>query len=264
MIELIGDGARVRIDPTFGARVTDLEIDGVEIIVPGDRDSDDPLEWGLYPMVPFAGRLRDGRLDWRGSVYQLPRRRAPHAIHGTVFDVAWDTVRSTDEPDRATSCTMTTPLVDPWPFTGTVEHRIDLGADRLDLRLTVHADVDMPVHLGWHPWFVKPERTNFPFGAVHGRDESGIAEPIARTVESVSWGDVDDCFTDLDGILTITIGGRELRLESSCRHWVVFDRPTHATCVEPQSGPPNVLSHDPVVVRAGDSVSETFTIRWCP
>ena len=40
-------------------------------------------------MVPFAGRIRDGRFTFAGRVHQLPRNLPPHAIHGTVFDRPW-------------------------------------------------------------------------------------------------------------------------------------------------------------------------------
>lgn len=120
----------------------------------------------------------------------------------------------------------------------------------------------MPAQLGWHPWFNKPESLDFTATAIHRRDADGIASARPQAIGQLSWGDLDDCFTDVDENLTITIGGRRLRLRSSCRQWVVYDRPTHATCIEPQSGPPNALNDDPVIVSAGASASEWFTLSW--
>jgi aldose 1-epimerase len=152
--------------------------------------------------------------------------------------------------------------MDPWPFSGSVFHDIVLHPDRLELRLTLRADVDMPAQLGWHPWFRKPERLVFASRSVHRRDSEGIADRYSVPVEDLVEGDLDDCFTDVDENLTITISERELHLRSSCLHWVVYDRPVHATCIEPQSGPPNVLNTDPRIVVAGSSTSEWFTISW--
>lgn len=266
VIELVAGRARARVDPSCGGRVTDLVVNSIPILVTGDPRRDDPLDWGLYPMVPFAGRIRNGELPWRGETYHLPRRRAPHAIHGTVLDAAWDVVSST-----ASSCTLSTPLVAPWPFAGRVEHEMTLTADGLTLRVVVHAEVDMPVQIGWHPWFRKPTRFSFPFRSIHPRNDSGVAESTAIAVDSlpggaIPWGDVDDCFTDgprgLDGFLTLEIDGLVVDLTSTCEHWVVFDRPPHATCVEPQSGPPNAPAIDPDVLTAGESRHETFVIGW--
>ena len=48
----------------------------------------DPMSWGCYPMVPWAGRVRRGRFVFADGTYQLPINMAPHAIHGTGFRAA--------------------------------------------------------------------------------------------------------------------------------------------------------------------------------
>ena len=257
MIALTNGRATAAIDPSYGGRIARLVVDDVDVIASGDPARDDPLDWGLYPMVPFAGRLRNGTLEWRGSTHQFPRLRPPHALHGTVHDVEW----RVDRVD-ASSCLLSTSLMDPWPFSGSVFHDVVLHPDRLELRLTLRADVDMPAQLGWHPWFRKPERLVFASHSVHRSDSDGIADRYSVPVEDLVEGDLDDCFTDVDENLTITISERELHLRSSCLHWVVYDRPVHATCIEPQSGPPNVLNTNPRIVVAGSSTSEWFTISW--
>lgn len=234
----------------------------MSVLVPGDPRCDDPLDWGLYPMVPYAGRLRHGELPWRGETYHLPRRRPPHAIHGTVLDTEWNIVSLSPS-----ACTLSTPLGTPWPFSGRVDHDITLTDSGLDLRLTVHAEVDMPVQIGWHPWFHKTSRLSLPFRSIHRRDDAGVAESFVTPIDTSTWNrehwsDVDDCFTDLDGGLTIQIDSLVVHLSSTCEHWVVFDQPPHATCVEPQSGPPNVLAVDPTIVRSGESRHESFSLSW--
>jgi aldose 1-epimerase len=262
VIELVAGRARARVDPSCGGRVAELVVDSTSVLVSGDPRRDDPLDWGLYPMVPFAGRLRNGELPWRGETYDFPRRRPPHAIHGTVFDVEWHEVSH-----ASASCTLSTPLVAPWPFPGRVDHEITLFESGLELRLSVHATVDMPVQIGWHPWFRKATRVSFPFRSIHRRDDSGIAEPVAEPFDPSDrhrddWAEVDDCFTGLEDLLTLEIDGLVVDLSSTCEHWIVFDRPSHATCVEPQSGPPNSLAVSPVVVTAGASRQESFRISW--
>ena len=58
--------------------------------------------------------------------------------------------------------------------------------------------------------------------------------------------------------------GAELAITvaSTADHWVVFDEPEYALCVEPQSGPPDVLNHDPPILEAGDSATVAMTITW--
>ncbi len=60
-----------------------------------------PLLWGCYPMAPWAGRLREGVLRWRGEEHRLPTDiLPPHAIHGTLLETAWDVVDAGPEPPR--------------------------------------------------------------------------------------------------------------------------------------------------------------------
>jgi aldose 1-epimerase len=57
--------------------------------------------------------------------------------------------------------------------------------------------------------------------------------------------------------------GQALSLTSSCDHWVVFDERAHATCVEPQSGPPDAFNLDPAARLApGESVEGWFELQW--
>jgi aldose 1-epimerase len=42
----------------------------------------------------------------------------------------------------------------------------------------------------------------------------------------------------------------------------VFDEPEHAICVEPQTGPPDAFTLDPVVVRPGEPLVATATWSW--
>ena len=53
-----------------------------------------------------------------------------------------------------------------------------------------------------------------------------------------------------------------MRLTSDCRHWVVYDEPAHATCVEPQSGPPDAFNLEPLVLAPGETLQRWFLMEW--
>ena len=92
--------------------------------------------WGCYPMAPWAGRLREGRLSFGGRTYQLPIDAAPHAVHGTVYRRAW---RVDDDGS------IMTVLGPDWPFPGRARQRFELAPGSLRCTLEVHADeVPMP------------------------------------------------------------------------------------------------------------------------
>lgn len=250
------------IDPDHGGRLTQLVFDGTPLLIGADHPlAHHPLGWGCYPMVPYCGRVRDARLSFAGRSHRLSVSAAPHSIHGTTFDRRWDIVEVDDS-----SVELCTDLGPQWPFLGRAVHHVSVGCGSLTMRLTVEADEDMPVMVGWHPWFVKPESSPTELRTMLRRDDSGIAtdECVHRPA-----GPIDDCFVgcfdgrtnDVDELLTFRVANVDLDLSSDCTHWVLYDEPSHATCVEPQSGPPNQVNDAPVVLAAGQSMTRWFRIR---
>ena len=53
-----------------------------------------------------------------------------------------------------------------------------------------------------------------------------------------------------------------MRLTSDCSHWVVYDEPAHATCIEPQSGPTDGLNLEPLPLEPGESACRWFLWEW--
>src|SRR5438105_2946449 len=78
--------ARELVDPDHGGRVASLIIGGVEVLV---TDGMRPFDWGIFPMAPFAGRVRRGEFRIGDEIVRLPINLPPHAIHGTVVDAHW-------------------------------------------------------------------------------------------------------------------------------------------------------------------------------
>ena len=247
---------RIRIDPAHGGRLASLQIDGRELLV---TESNDPRGWGAYPMVPWAGRVRDGAFAWRERLVQLPINCGDHAIHGTVLETDW-----VSEREGSISCD----LGPVWPWSGSAQSHFELNADYLTWRLTVIAhDVPFPVVMGWHPWF---RRGLEPGGSVryaldaesmYVRDSTGV--PSGQIVEPTT-GPWDDCFRGLRANPRLTWSdGLEVEISSSCTHWVIYDEPQHAVCIEPQSGPPDAFNLGGYEVASpGHLVEHQMTLRW--
>jgi len=229
--------------PSLGARVGSLVVDGTELLV---TEGWSLMEWGMYPMVPWAGRTRDARFTFRGHAYPLVANLPPNAIHGTAFDTAWRVEEVL--PDR---CRLKVGLGTVWPFAGSVEHEIALedapGGATLRLRLGVRADDGpMPAVAGWHPWFRRHldrgAGTVFCLPAARMFEVDAAGLPTGRLV-APSPGPWDDCFTALAGPVSVTwAGAAEATLETGCDHVVVYDRADPGVCVEPQTGPPDALN----------------------
>ena len=119
----------------------------------------------------------------------------------------------------------------------------------------------MPASIGWHPWFVKPDRVDLRFAAMYLRDDDYIPDGrMATPPPPPPW---DDCFAGVLDTPRLWISGVEVSITSDCDHWVVYDMPTHATCVEPQTAPADAfnlaLGHR---LEPGDELRRTMTIRW--
>jgi aldose 1-epimerase len=273
VIELRAGEAHCVISPDEGGRVASLRVGTRQLLIerPSEVGSEpDPMSWGCYPMAPWAGRVRHGQFAFGGTAFQLPINFAPHAIHGTVFTRSWH-VDLVEDSAATMSCTFGAN----WPFGGAVGQRIDLYPDRLVCELAITATShEMPAELGWHPWFVKPHSANLRFAKMYVRDHEGI--PSGALIEP-GIGPWDDCFIDpLEPIELRYVDASDdtfiLTISSDCNHWVVYDQPNHATCVEPQSGPPNAFnlsnghtrSATPLcdVLKPGQTLRRSMNVRW--
>lgn len=245
--------ARLEIDALRGARLSSLSLWGTEVLV---TERPDPIRWGCYPMVPFAGRVRHGRFGFGGTDHQLPLNLGDHAIHGTVFDAEWSAVDGGHEIE----------LTHPWPFPGRVRQRVELAPESLRVDLELHAESAMPASIGWHPWFRRfigdvPFQLEIEAQWLEQRDAEGI--PAGRRVHRPFRGVGDDCLGGVtQPVLLKWPGIVELELRSSCDYWVVYVNDRHGLAVEPQTHPPDALNREPAVVEPGRPLTAWMEWRW--
>jgi aldose 1-epimerase len=238
--------------------VASLVVDSTPLMV-GHDPALPAAGWGSFPMVPWAGRIRRGRFGFDGVEHQLPINFEQHAIHGTGFEQSWQLV------DRdATCCSMSCDLA--WVFGGTSTQLIELTDDALSCTLAVRAgDRAMPASIGWHPWFVKPTRTDLRFERMYVRDDDYITDgTVVSPPPPPPW---DDCFAGPLATPRVWIGDIEVSIDSACDYWVVYDMPLHATCVEPQTATPDAFNLPAetggmVRLEPGEELRRTMTISW--
>ncbi len=254
-LDLAAPGVEAVVDLAAGGRIASFRVDGHELL---RTEGDGAIQWGSFPMAPYAGRIRDARFTFDGRANRLPATLPPHAIHGTVLDRSWRV---------ETDGSIATDLGPDWPFAGRAVQRFELTSDTLTCRLEVRADEAMPASIGWHPWFRRrleglPGELELELeaGAMYVRDAAGIAT-VQRVVPPP--GPWDDCFTDLTRPPLLRWPGfLELAVESDCPDWVVYTVPEDAVCIEPQTAPPDALNRDAFVVRPERPLVATMTWRW--
>ena len=231
-MKLSSTQAELTVDLNSGGRLSSFILQGQEILV---APNSDPFGWGCYPMIPWAGRVRNGKFNWSGRELSLPINMKPHAIHGTLYDVSWKQV----DDHIAEVC-----FSSPWEFSGYARSLFELSEREFKWTIEVHAESKpMPCIVGWHPWFLRAQGTSstdaFSFSPknMYERDEAGIPTGQKIDAKTRPW---DDCFDNSGSPIAIQCaGGTKLEISSDCSHWVIYDEPEHAFCIEPQSGPPN-------------------------
>jgi aldose 1-epimerase len=277
-VVLQGFGSSVTIEPHFGGRLSSWKVGERELLwqpegkMPG---ASHPFGWGSFVMAPYAGRIPYGQLEFESCNYELPVAMAPHAIHGTVYDVPWAVDAVYETADSAV-CELSVALVAPWPFAGRVQHRISLACSddgrngALSQQLTLVATETMPATMGWHPWFPRflegadsPIEWSFNRTGVQMfmRDPKGATTAALVPVPDAPW---DDCFLGVGDVSVRWPGVIELVIRHDCPVVVLFDGLEHAVCVEPQTGPPNAPSlwPDRCVVMAGDTLVADTAWEW--
>ena len=254
-ITLTAGDAEVTVQPGNGGRVGGLRLGGVELLRQGER-------YGCFPMVPWCGRIRDGRFRDGAAVHHMPLNAPPHAIHGTARDAAWRTARrSADE------AVLTYDLTEPWPYSGRVTQQIALTADSLTLAMSVETyESSFPAQIGWHPWFNRTldgadVRLDFAPAWQEERGEDHL--PTGHRIDPKP-GPWDDCFGMPGGVdVTLTWPGLlELKVTSREEWVVVYDEQREAVCVEPQTGPPDGLNTHPRLVTPLEPLEASTAWSW--
>lgn len=249
------------VDPARGARLSSLRIGGVEVLRQGEK-------FGVFVMAPWCGRTDQGRFRSGGELYQLPVNSGPHAIHGTVRNAKWRTVRHDER-----SATFDHDLTDPWPWEGRVTQIVELAEDGRSLTLTLgveSADETFPAQAGWHPWFLRNlgrggEDVRVDFDPEWQEERGADHLPTGKRIAPQP-GPWDDCFGMPQGVdVTLTWPGElELKVASRAEWAVIYDEQPAAVCVEPQTGPPNGLNTRPRLVTAIDPLQVSATFSWRP
>ena len=126
----------VALAPDAGGRIAQIRYDGVDWLVGEQEGGAAAIGWGCYPMVPWAGRIRQGRFAFDGKPYELPTNFGGHAIHGVGFSRPWR-IDSLGADGAALSLAL--PEDGYCPFGGTATQAIHVHSDGLDLQPAVQA-----------------------------------------------------------------------------------------------------------------------------
>ena len=252
VIELHGGDAALTVDTVTGGRIVSLLIGGVERILPraSARPSALATGWGCYPMVPWAGRLSEGRIPTADGEVRLELNRPPSAIHGLCFDQPWRILEQSE-----THVTMSCRLSGlGWPFGGEARQTLRIAPAGLELELEVGDYTRAgPAGVGWHPWFARPAIGDValrlegrrvlvldPDLIPTGEVREVTADEDLRTGPLVADRRLDHVYVSTRGPAVVQWPDLELRIEyGEDLATVVVHTPAAGFCVEPQTMWPN-------------------------
>ncbi|MEO1554587.1 MAG: aldose 1-epimerase [Pseudomonadota bacterium] len=231
----------LELDPCAGGAVSALRHRDLDVLRPAPArigPAFDPLKYASFAMVPFIGRIFEGRFSFDTHACALPPNLPPepHAIHGHGWRAPWKA--ESIQKDAASLIYRHT--ADTWPWNYVARQKFSLSPDSLSAELSVTNESDqvMPVGLGWHPYFKRD-------GAILHLATTDLWTPDEETgenqpspiipVEDLSGGRL---VADLNLDTTFSVGSGTVRME-----W-----PSHAVTL--QSDP--VFSHATVYVPPGE------------
>src|SRR5262245_22285228 len=228
-----------------------------------------------YPLVPFSGRIANGRLAFDGEeiVLQPNWPGQSHPMHGDGWAQPW-TVVATDE--RSAEIEYAHDARSGWPFRYRARqaYRLDHDAFTIGIGIENLERRAVPAGLGFHPFFVRDADTELrcAVGSMWRTDAevlpieqvavlSHASFAMSRKVDDVR---LDNPFEGWDGKATISWPRTRLRLElaatETLRKLVIYvppDRPYF--CVEPVSHVPGALGATRLA--AGAKLEGTVTFR---
>lgn len=257
MIELAAGDARVLIAPERGGRVLSLVIGDDEVIADGLAPRGDAPDFfgGSFLMSPYAGWMPASSLQRLG----VPTGSGEGNRHGLVHSATWDVIDST-----SSSAVLAYELTQGWTGRARFTQRVRLTSTALLIEAECVPEVEMPIALGFHPWFVRdlgrgPVQLVIQADGVLGADEEGLVGQAAGPVPPGPW---DHFFHGVRAAPVLRWPGLELSVCSPATQWIVYDEPVRALCVEPVTAAPSQVASGEAWASPAAPARLQMALRW--
>jgi aldose 1-epimerase len=162
----------------YGAHVEQLSLDGEEVIKPSSDGV--PTHGGAAVLIPYAGRVRNGRYTFEGGVYQLPVGPEGHASHGFAKDTTWEVVEA-----RPASVKLRAQLQgEGYPAILETEITYALGETTFSTDCVVKnvSTSACPLVVGFHPYFLARDWTLEAGGGAYKYELADTYFPTGKRV----------------------------------------------------------------------------------
>ena len=213
-ISLASENFEVSIDPRIGGSVQSAKWRGASIL--DVRNGQSILASGCFPLVPFSNRIAASTFTFEDQQVVLcpnhPEDPACPVLHGMGWLSEWTAERVTD---RTAALSLRCRDADwPWEFDANLEYSV--LDDGFIARLGVKncSGRNMPVGLGFHPYFPRNEHTRF-HSQHRGEWQVGtdcIPRRLDIRTQAIDWWDgqpvetriVDTVYTGREGMMVVS------------------------------------------------------------
>lgn len=157
---------KVQILPELGGIIHQLSLHnttGVHKVINCGNTQEELLASLLsYPsthLFPWANRVKSGKYSFEGKEYQLPLNEVllQNALHGFVYFSVFQVIETNTDAQKAS---LTIQYVYkggyvgyPFPFQLNIQHTLSSKGLELHYQITNIGDSNLPISLGWHPYF---------------------------------------------------------------------------------------------------------------
>jgi aldose 1-epimerase len=244
-----------------GAYVGRLSLGGEEVLKPSSDGSQ--THGGSAVLIPYAGRIRNGRYSFEGRNFRLPVRPDGHAIHGFAKDARWDLVR------QSTSSVTLASRLRSAEYPGTLDARIRYSVRpesfTTECSVTNVGTRSCPFVAGFHPYFLARRWRIVTTGRTYRYTLADVYFPTGERrpfsfAETGPGTSLDDCFR-VAGEVRLETEGRTLVITRRRMPYLVVYNGKHAegvsVAIEPYTGLEDAYNNGIglVVLRPGDSFS---------
>jgi aldose 1-epimerase len=265
-VEIRFSGQQLIFDTALAGRAISWTYQGVELL---GAAGEDLVEFGFYPMLPWAGRLADNCICVDGELIEQEINFQGWAIHGLSFK--YPLANWSVQADEKSTTFVAVQRISGWieDLEVTFTWTIDENSLNTSIEVRPMGEVPSQVVLGWHPWFRKSFGGGPP--AVLKIDDA----KLLTKVNSLPTGELLDFDARLgpfdDALIipskTVVIEwpkALQLRITNSHKWFVIYDKNPNLICVEPQTGAPNALNgaFGDSALACSQSEPVRMTTRW--
>ncbi|QIZ77491.1 aldose 1-epimerase [Ferrimonas lipolytica] len=280
----------LKVAPELGGAIAALQYRDVDILRPLPALENVIVnQSGSFPLIPFSNRIANGIFEFEGEQFELLKNfgEHPHTIHGNAWHQPW--IISEEASNGVVLKCLHQAEGDayhswPWPYQATQVFELKDNELHVTLSYFNLAERNVPVGLGFHPYFANAKDALVRFAAKKVLLNDANTLPCAVEDVPAKWdyselrapvaGSVDNCFAGWDGHSEVRWPDAKVKAEvisPDAKNAVFFMPPAEKNfvAIEPVTNVNNAIndltcgSNDQAMklVGPGQSVSVTMIIK---